>query len=176
MEGLADVLYDHRSIEDVIAHPLNLPRMLVVGPGLRPELAEDGVPGDKAASLLRALRGSADFVIVEAPPTSASADAQTLAALVDATLVVVEPKVSTYAQVLDGIRQLDGVGSEILGGVLASSVRWAPGSKEPMARRELPRAAGGAIDQPTGSRTDHVENTPPNDDPAPIASRPTPES
>lgn len=125
VDGLAEIMYNGRTIEDVIQQPTQLPRLLVVGPGVRPELKTEGVPNDKAGRLLNTLRATADYVIVEGPPTSTSADAQTLASLVDATVVTVEPKIATQSQVIDGIRQLDGVGSDILGCVLTPTVRWA---------------------------------------------------
>ncbi len=137
-EGLADILYDHRSIEDVVKHLVALPSLLVIGPGLRPELAEEGLHNDKSAALLSALRATADYVIIESPPTTVGADAQTLAALVDATVVVVEPKATSYRQVLDAVRQLDDVGSEILGSVVAPSIRWTAAPKEAMAHDGLP--------------------------------------
>ncbi len=175
-EGLAEILYDHRSIEDVVTHLTKLPRLLVIGPGVRSELADEGLPNDKTSSLLDALRTTADYVIVEAPPTSRSADAQTLAAQVDATVVVVEPKVTTYSRVLDAVHQLDGVGSEILGSVVAPTVRWTAAPKESMTKHALPRSnVAGSRREPLSGAA-HVEKSAPASDPAAIATSPTPES
>ncbi len=174
-EGLADILYDHRTIEDVVTHLTHLPRLLVVGPGLRPELAEEGVQNEKVSSLLSALRATADYVIVEAPPTSKSADAQTLAALVDATVLSVEPKATSYAQVLDAVHQLDGVGSEILGSVVVPAIRWTPAPKESLSRHAVGHNGTGVQRHETLSSAE-AERTVPANDPTAIATSPTPES
>jgi Mrp family chromosome partitioning ATPase len=134
------------------------------------------LPNDKTASLLSALRSTADYVIVQAPPTPKSADAQTLAALVDATVVVVEPKVASYDQVLDAVHQLDGVGSEILGAVVAPTVRWKHAPKEPVTRHESPRTGVSASTRPTVESAGQGERSRSDSETPAIATSPSPES
>ncbi|GIG58470.1 hypothetical protein Lfu02_28420 [Longispora fulva] len=69
------------------------------------------------------LRARADYVIIEAPSTAASADAQSLASLCDAAIMAVEARRCTHAQVLDAADQLRRVDTALLGGVLTPRLR-----------------------------------------------------
>ncbi|WP_018351712.1 Wzz/FepE/Etk N-terminal domain-containing protein [Longispora albida] len=72
------------------------------------------------------LRGRAEYVIIEAPSTAASADAQSLASLADAALVVVELRRTTHAQVLDAAEQLRRVDTVLLGGLVTPKLPARP--------------------------------------------------
>jgi len=67
---------------------------------------------------LGALRRQAEYVIVEAPSTSMSADAQSVASLADAAIIAIELRRTRYADVTDAAEQLRRIGTPLLGAVV----------------------------------------------------------
>jgi hypothetical protein len=57
-------------------------------------------------------------VVIEAPSTASSADAQSLASVADAAILAVELRRTSYAQVMDASEQLRRVGTPVLGAVV----------------------------------------------------------
>ncbi|MCW2502467.1 MAG: lipopolysaccharide biosynthesis protein [Actinomycetia bacterium] len=117
-EGLAEALSGK-------AEPLTLLRAAPVVPGLW--VLGVGRAGDAAAELLQsrqlewvlsAVRGES-FVILEAPPTSSGAEAQAMARLCDAAILVSEVGRSKLDDIDDGAHQLARVGTRLLGSVVA---------------------------------------------------------
>jgi Mrp family chromosome partitioning ATPase len=87
---------------------------------------------------LTILVAQAGYVIVDAPATSASADAQSLASHADAALLVVERRRARLAEVADAADQLRRVGTPLLGAIVVPGggggrARAAPlrGEREP---------------------------------------------
>lgn len=76
--------------------------------------------------VLAALTRQAAYLVVEAPPTCASADAQSLAAHADTALLVVESRRARLAEVTDAVEQLRRVGRRPLGAVIVPPVRPRP--------------------------------------------------
>jgi capsular polysaccharide biosynthesis protein len=68
-------------------------------------------------------RAEAEYVIIEAPSTATSADAQGLASFADAAVMVVELRRSTHAEVLDAVIQLRRVNTPLLSGVAVTRLR-----------------------------------------------------
>jgi hypothetical protein len=67
---------------------------------------------------LEALRRQGGYVVIEAPSTTSSADAQGLASLADAALLAVELRKSRRPALLDAAEQLQRVGTPLLGAVV----------------------------------------------------------
>jgi hypothetical protein len=67
---------------------------------------------------LETLRRQGGYVVIEAPSTSSSADAQGLASLADAALLAVELRKSRRPALLDAAEQLRRVGTPLLGAVV----------------------------------------------------------
>ena len=59
-----------------------------------------------------------DYVIIDTPPLLAATDAQVLARIADATLLVVDPKKSKRRQIVEAKKRLDNVGARLLGTVM----------------------------------------------------------
>ena len=59
-----------------------------------------------------------DYVIIDTPPLLAATDAQVLARIADATLLVVDPKQSKRRQIVESKKRLDNVGARLLGTVM----------------------------------------------------------
>src|SRR5919197_2482670 len=116
--GLSEVLVHGPAVSDVVQAPRELPRMRVITPGHDEDLAWERLQTQSMDRLIEGLRRHATHVIIEAPPTSTSADAQALAEIADASIVVVEVPRAEREHVSEGIRQLDRMGTAVLGAVV----------------------------------------------------------
>jgi Mrp family chromosome partitioning ATPase/capsular polysaccharide biosynthesis protein len=117
--GLAEVLIGSTELAKVRRSVPGLPRLQVVGPGMVD--AEEWVQSEALVDLLQQLQQERSaFVVVEAPPTSVSADAQGLAALADVVILAVEARHTLRRDVTDAIDEFDRVGAEVLGSVLVA--------------------------------------------------------
>ena len=80
-------------------------------------------PSEMLASLtmeqsLKAFADYYDYVIIDTPPLLAATDAQVLARIADATLLVVDIKKSKTRQIVEARKRLDNVGARLLGTVM----------------------------------------------------------
>ena len=108
--GLSDVLDGQVSLRRAIQRAPGHPCLHVVAAGDRGLVQSPALP-----DILATLRARADYVVVEAPSTATSADAQSLASLADAALVAVELRRTRYAEVRDAADQLRRIGTPLLG-------------------------------------------------------------
>lgn len=122
--GLSEVLAGRVPLADVVQPAARHPRLRVLTVGAA-AIADGLLQSHPLREVLAALRAQADYVVVEAPSTSASADAQSLARVTDAALLVVELGQARYAGVVDAADQLSGVGAPLLGAVVVPA--WRPG-------------------------------------------------
>jgi hypothetical protein len=72
---------------------------------------------------LETLRRQAGYIVIEAPSTSSSADAQSLASLADAAILAVELRKARRPALLDAAEQLRRVGTPLLGAVVMPRLR-----------------------------------------------------
>ena len=91
-------------------------------------LADDveDLEGAGIAGVLDTLAKEANVVLVLAPPTSRSADAQTLARLSDGALLVVELEHSESEHIRAAVRQLELVGTPMPGAVVFPQLKAGP--------------------------------------------------
>jgi capsular polysaccharide biosynthesis protein len=112
-----------------------------------------GAPADLltagGAELLRTLSEGYDTVVVIVSATDASADAQSLAPLTDAVLLVTEPKLTTRAQLEDARHQFEEINVPVHGVVLARANR-----KQRAAAADVP-----ASDEVQGDGTPDPDST-----------------
>jgi Mrp family chromosome partitioning ATPase/uncharacterized protein involved in exopolysaccharide biosynthesis len=87
--GLSDVLAGRVSLPAGLQRAARLPRLRVITPGGTASAA-GLLQSEGARSAVLALRKQARYVVVEAPSTASGADAQSLARVADAALLVVE--------------------------------------------------------------------------------------
>jgi capsular polysaccharide biosynthesis protein len=83
----------------------------------------DGLDVAAVQKVLTKMKESADFVIIEAPPTSVEPMTQTLAASCDGIIFVVETGTTSAADVADAVRQVDLMHGRVLGAVLTGRGR-----------------------------------------------------
>jgi hypothetical protein len=134
--GLSEVLTGRADLTEALQRAPRTPWLRVITTG---GTASAGglLQSQSLRDLMLALRAQAGYVVIEAPSTASSADAQSLASLADAAIVAVELRRTTYTQVLDAVEQLRRVGTPVLGSV--AMARLARARLDP-ARLARPRA------------------------------------
>ncbi|HEY7224225.1 MAG TPA: lipopolysaccharide biosynthesis protein [Micromonosporaceae bacterium] len=115
--GLTDVLAGRTTLARTVQRAPRSPRLKVITPGGTASAA-GLLQSEGARSVLRLLATRTRYVIVDAPSTSAGADAQSLASVADVAVLVVEAEHAQHAQVADAATQLSRVGTRLLGAVL----------------------------------------------------------
>ena len=122
--GLSDVLDGQLPLRRTVQRAPEHPYLTVIGAGGTVDdrcLLQSRVLPD----ILATLRARAAYVVLEAPSTATSADAQGLASLADATLVAVELRRTRYTEVGDAAEQLRRIGTPLLGVVVLPRLpRW----------------------------------------------------
>jgi Mrp family chromosome partitioning ATPase len=119
--GLTDVLAGRTPLGTAVQRAPRTPRLHVVTPG---GTASAGglLQAEGVRIALQALRRQVHYLVVEAPSAASGADAQSLAGLADAAIVVVEAGDTHHAQVADAAIQLRRVGTRLLGAVIVPPV------------------------------------------------------
>lgn len=120
--GLSDILLFGVKASAVEQHPVEPGRLRVIAPGVDADVASDHLQTKTTERLIAELRQNASHVVIQAPPTSTSADAQALADVSDVAIVVVEVPHAQREQVREGIQQLDRVGAVTLGAVVVPTL------------------------------------------------------
>lgn len=115
--GISNVVAGQCGLSDALVTVNNEQfTLLPVGP-IPPNPAEM-LATDKMASLLKAAREAFDYVIVDTPPVSVVTDAAVLSRLVDGTVLVVRPGVTTIQGAQLSKKNLESVNAHILGVIL----------------------------------------------------------
>jgi succinoglycan biosynthesis transport protein ExoP len=115
--GLANLLTQQSTLEDV-TQTSNFAGLDVIPTGPLPPNPAELLASAGLRSLLGKLTSVYDLVVIDAPPVMGLADAPTLAALVEATIVVVEANRAHRGQAKASVRRLRDARANILGGVL----------------------------------------------------------
>jgi non-specific protein-tyrosine kinase len=113
--GLSDLLVNGKPEIDAFQQPAGLERLLVVAAGTAPPNPSDLLGSSRMQELIAALRESMDWVIMDAPPLLAVADAAALAQLADGVLIVTHIGASTRGAARMARGQLEKIGARILG-------------------------------------------------------------
>jgi Mrp family chromosome partitioning ATPase/uncharacterized protein involved in exopolysaccharide biosynthesis len=157
-KGLAEVLIGSTDLAKVRRPVPGLSRLQVIGPGMVD--AEEWVQSEALVDLLQQLQQERSaFVVVEAPPTSMSADAQGLAALADVVLLAVEGRHTLRRDVIEAVDEFDRVGAEVLGSVLVAFTRRV--IRQARRQSAAPAAAGAARTATSGSADLGIDETMP---------------
>ncbi|HWB35615.1 MAG TPA: Wzz/FepE/Etk N-terminal domain-containing protein, partial [Rugosimonospora sp.] len=115
--GLSDVLAGKVPLAEAVQQAPRNPWLRVLTTG-GTATAAGLLQSPALRETLDMLRREAEYVVIEAPSTAASADAQSLASLADAAIVAVEVKRTTHAEVVDAAEQMRRVGTPLLGAVV----------------------------------------------------------
>jgi Mrp family chromosome partitioning ATPase len=123
--GLTDTLSGRAQLAAVLQRPPRSPRLCVVTPGATASAA-GLLQAEPVRAVLRALRRQARYILVEAPSAATGADAQSLAGVADAAILVVEAGRTRYSEVHDAANQLRAVRTRVLGAVVVPRLAPAP--------------------------------------------------
>jgi len=127
--GLSDVLAGRFSLSSATQRAPRHPNLSVVTTG--GTASAGGLLQSQALrDTLATLRERAAYVVVEAPSTATSADAQSLAALADAAIVAVELRRTRNTEIADAADQLRRVGTPLLGAVVLPKLAAPRGTDE----------------------------------------------
>lgn len=138
--GLSDYLSRKSDLSSVLL-PTNLPTLRFVSSGLLPPSPSRQFSAERTQKLLTDARQEADLVIVDTPPLSIGAEASTIAASADGTLMVVDLKTSNKPKIRSVRVQLAVVGAELLGVVVNRVTKMA--NVEPYGYRLQPQLGNG---------------------------------
>jgi Mrp family chromosome partitioning ATPase len=118
-DGLAELLSGEASLDAVLQRPEGIDGLRVLGPGRDPNRADAVLQTSSPRKLVDELLETASFVVIEAPATSESPDAQTLAAVAAVAVLVVDAGHATAREVVDACAQLESMHTPVLGAVFA---------------------------------------------------------
>ncbi len=118
--GLSEVLSGTASVADAVRATEADARLRVLPPGT----AGAGLLQSPALrEVLDLLRHAGGYVVIEAPSTATSAEAQSLARQADAAILAVELRRTQHAEIVDAAEQLRRVGTPLLGAVVFPRLR-----------------------------------------------------
>lgn len=155
--GLSELLAGRTSVVEALQRPARYPRLRVMTMG-GTATATGLLQSPALRTVLAALTTQAGYVVVEAPATATSADAQSLAGHADLALLAIETRRTRLADAADAATQLHRVGTPLLGAVLLPAHRRAAAAQEP---------AGPDGDPPDWPERGGPDREPPVDRPGP---------
>ncbi len=115
--GLSDLLAGRVGLARTLQRTPRIPSLRVITTG-GAATAAGLMQSQRLKDTLQSLREQGGYVIIEAPSTSSSADAQSLASLADAAILAVELRRSLRPALVDATEQLQRVGTRLLGAVV----------------------------------------------------------
>ncbi|GAA1601825.1 Wzz/FepE/Etk N-terminal domain-containing protein [Actinoplanes couchii] len=115
--GLSDLLAGRVSLGRTLQRAPRIPSLRVITTG-GAATAAGLMQSQRLKDTLQHLHRQGGFVIIEAPSTTSSADAQSLASLADAAILAVELRRSLRPALVDAAEQLQRVGTPLLGAVV----------------------------------------------------------
>jgi Mrp family chromosome partitioning ATPase len=117
--GLAEVLVGETDLDQAVHTMSGIPNMRVLGAGRDPDRADALLQTRSPRKLIDRMLDSASYVVIEAPATSHSPDAQTLANVAELAVLVVEVGHTGARETLDACAQFESMGTPVLGAVIA---------------------------------------------------------
>jgi Mrp family chromosome partitioning ATPase len=117
MPGLSDLLSGRIGLSRALQRTPRIPSLRVITTG-GAATAAGLMQSQRLRDTLAALRRQGGFVVIDAPSTSSSADAQSLASLADAAILAVELRRGRRPALLDAADQLERVDTKLLGAVV----------------------------------------------------------
>jgi capsular exopolysaccharide synthesis family protein len=119
--GLSDVIVGGASLADSIQPVEGVDNLSLLGAGHLLDRPADVLQSESFARLMSAVHADYELVVVEAPPVLLVADAVEVAGFCDGSIVVADAASETRQAIADSVDQLRGVGSEIVGVVVADA-------------------------------------------------------
>jgi Mrp family chromosome partitioning ATPase/capsular polysaccharide biosynthesis protein len=117
--GLGEVLAGEIDATTAAVTVPGIPNLRVLGAGRDPDRADALLQTRGPRKLIEELLATASYVVIEAPATADSPDAQTLANVAELAVIVVELGQTGAGEVLDACAQFESMGTPVLGAVVA---------------------------------------------------------
>ena len=117
-EGLSTFLLKKSGVDSINELTIDGVNLDVLPSGPIPPNPSEMLASSVMKQSLKEFEEFYDYVIIDTPPLLAATDAQILASIADATLLVVDIKKSKRRQVIEAKRRLDHVGAKLLGVVM----------------------------------------------------------
>lgn len=117
-EGLSTFLLKKSGVDSINELTIDGVNLDVLPSGPIPPNPSEMLASSVMKQSLKEFEEFYDYVIIDTPPLLAATDAQILASIADATLLVVDIKKSKRRQVTEAKRRLDHVGAKLLGVVM----------------------------------------------------------
>jgi capsular exopolysaccharide synthesis family protein len=117
LDGLSNLFRDHSDMTKVFRSRADLPRLTVITTGSMPPNPAELLGSDRMTHILEELRSLSEMVIIDTPP-SLVADAQVLAAKVDAVLLVVKPGKTSVEAARSSLELFRRAGARVVGVVM----------------------------------------------------------
>ena len=115
--GLANVLAGHAALQDSI-QKTSIANLHLLPRGALPPNPADLLMSQKMRAVMRDLRQSFDFIVIDSPPIIAVSDAAILSAMCDGVLLVFHGEKTTTVRARRAVERLESVGTPILGVIL----------------------------------------------------------
>src|SRR3954468_16573504 len=175
MPGLSDLLAGRVGLGKAMQRTPRIPSLRVITTGGAANAA-GLMQSQRLRDTLEAVRRQAGYVVIEAPSTSSSADAQSLASLADAAILAVELRRARRPALLDAAEQLRRVGTPLLGAVVLPRLAGlrTDDVTEPAVALTAPTVEKPIIGSPEETAVIEADRTQPMRFPTNTVSRPAP--
>jgi Mrp family chromosome partitioning ATPase/uncharacterized protein involved in exopolysaccharide biosynthesis len=154
MPGLSDLLAGRIGLNAAMQQTPRIPSLRVITTG-GAATAAGLMQSQRLRDTLEALRRQTGYIVIEAPSTSSSADAQSLASLADAAILAVELRRARRPALLDAAEQLRRVGTPLLGAVVLPRLAGLRTDEVPLPAVALNAAMPGSESGADRSSDDH---------------------
>jgi capsular exopolysaccharide synthesis family protein len=115
--GLCNILTGRLNLEEAL-QKTTLERLSLLSRGIPPPRPTDLLESPQMKRLLRQLRESFDFILIDSPPAVAVSDATVLSSLCDGIILVLNAKQTTWASARQALDRLGIMRMKLLGAVL----------------------------------------------------------
>jgi polysaccharide biosynthesis transport protein len=115
--GLTNVLTGHANLQESI-HQTTIENFYLLPRGSLPPNPADLLMSQKMRELLRELRESFDFIVMDSPPIIAVSDAAIISSLCDGVLLVFHGQKTTTPKARRALDRLESIGAPIIGVIL----------------------------------------------------------
>jgi capsular exopolysaccharide synthesis family protein len=116
--GLSNLFVQDTSDASLFVLDEQVKDLVVLASGPTPPNPSELLGSAQMQALLARFKQGFDYVVMDTPPVNAVTDASVLAAISDATILVVETNKATYTGVLHAKQALERVGARVLGSVM----------------------------------------------------------
>lgn len=115
--GISSLVAGNATLAEATQRVPGLDSLRLIASGPVPPNPAEMLGSEQIQRLLKGLRSSADFVLLDTPPVSAVSDALVLAPESDAVILVADASKATRSQIETVRDQLEQVGANIIGGI-----------------------------------------------------------